>query len=113
MAPPDAAARAEIFRPVLKDKPLDTKIDYAHLAKKSDKYSGADIKNVVDLTIEKKLEQAMKTGQPKPITMRDLEDAMKVARPTTVEWFATAKNYAMYSNQGGVYDDVLNYLKLT
>jgi transitional endoplasmic reticulum ATPase len=113
VAPPDALARAEIFRLMLKDKPIDSKIDFAHLAKKSEKYSGADIKNIIDITIEKKLEQAMKTGQPKPITMRDLEDAIKVVKPTTVEWFATAKNYAMYSNQGGVYDDVLNYLKIS
>jgi len=55
----------------------------------------------------------MKTGQPKPITMRDLEDALKAVKPTTSEWFATAKNYAMYSNQGGVYDDVLSYLKIS
>jgi AAA+ superfamily predicted ATPase len=113
VAPPDTPARAEIFRLMLKDKPVDSKIDFAHLAKKTDKYSGADIKNIIDITIEKKLEQAMKTGQPKPITMRDLEDAIKGVKPTTVEWFATAKNYAMYSNQGGVYDDVLNYLKIS
>ena len=33
-------------------------------------------------------------------------------KPTTREWFATAKNYALYSNQGGVYDDILAYLKI-
>jgi transitional endoplasmic reticulum ATPase len=33
-------------------------------------------------------------------------------KPTTKEWFATARNYALYSNQGGIYDDILQYLKL-
>jgi hypothetical protein len=33
-------------------------------------------------------------------------------KPTTREWFATARNYALYSNQGGIYDDILSYLKL-
>jgi transitional endoplasmic reticulum ATPase len=34
-------------------------------------------------------------------------------RPSTKEWFASARNYALYSNQGGTYDDILKYLKLT
>lgn len=109
--PPDAGARAEIYRIVLKDKPIDPKLDLAYLAKKSEKFSGADIRNVVDLTIEKKLEQAMKTGQPLPITTKDLEEAIRSVRASTLEWLSTAKNYATYSNQGGVYDDVLTYLK--
>jgi transitional endoplasmic reticulum ATPase len=33
-------------------------------------------------------------------------------KPTTREWFATARNYALYSNQGGIYDDILHFLKL-
>ena len=33
-------------------------------------------------------------------------------KPTTREWFATARNYALYANQGGAYDDILKYLKL-
>ena len=33
-------------------------------------------------------------------------------KPSTREWFATARNYALYSNQGGMYDDILKYLKL-
>jgi transitional endoplasmic reticulum ATPase len=33
-------------------------------------------------------------------------------KPTTKEWFATARNYALYSNQGGIYDDILQHLKL-
>ncbi len=109
--PPDAPARAEIFRIVLKDKPVGPNIDFQALGKKTEKFSGADIQNVVDITIEKKLEEAMKTGLPKPITTADLDQAIKKVRPSTLEWIATAKNYAMYSNQGGVYDDVLAYLK--
>ena len=33
-------------------------------------------------------------------------------RPTTLEWFETARNYAVYSNEGGFYDDIITYLKL-
>jgi hypothetical protein len=66
----------------------------------------------VDVAIEKKLREAMKEGAPKPLTTKDLLAAASTLKPTTSEWFATAKNYALYSNQGGVYDDILKFLKL-
>ncbi|MFT7537317.1 MAG: transitional endoplasmic reticulum ATPase [Hyphomicrobiaceae bacterium] len=28
------------------------------------------------------------------------------------EWFATAKNYVLHANEGGLYDDLKHYLKL-
>ena len=31
-------------------------------------------------------------------------------KPSTRAWFESAKNYALYANQGGFYDDVLDYL---
>ncbi|MBZ0187967.1 MAG: AAA family ATPase, partial [Candidatus Obscuribacterales bacterium] len=55
--PPDKDARASILRIMTSGKPLD-KIDYEHLAKKGEKYSGADLKNVIDVAIETKLENA-------------------------------------------------------
>jgi hypothetical protein len=54
----------------------------------------------------------MKSGLPKPLTTRDLTTAASTVKPSTREWFATARNYALYSNQGGIYDDILDYLKL-
>jgi SpoVK/Ycf46/Vps4 family AAA+-type ATPase len=109
--PPDAAARAGILRLHLRGKPVDD-IDVDHLAKKADGFSGADLRAVVDLAVEAKLRQAMKSGVPQPITTKDLASAASSRKPTTREWFATARNYALYSNQGGIYDDILTYLKL-
>jgi transitional endoplasmic reticulum ATPase len=54
----------------------------------------------------------MKEGLPKPLTTKDLVAAAGTLKPTTKEWFATARNYALYSNQGGIYDEILSYLKL-
>ena len=48
---------------------------------------------------------------PKPLSTKDLTTAAGTLKPTTKEWFATARNYALYSNQGGIYDDILQYLK--
>ncbi|HEY7426628.1 MAG TPA: AAA family ATPase [Gemmataceae bacterium] len=109
--PPDAAARAAILRILCRGKPSQD-VDYDHLAKKTDGFSGADLKAVVDVAVEQKLREAMKEGRPKPLTTRDLVSAASGTRPSTKEWFATARNYALYSNQGGIYDDILKYLKM-
>lgn len=109
--PPDAAARAAILRLLTRDKPVQH-IDYDHLAKKTDQFSGADLKAVLDLAIEAKLREAIKAGAPKPLTTKDLAAAAASLKPSTREWFATARNHALYSNQGGIYDDILKYLKI-
>lgn len=109
--PPDAEARAGILRLQCQGKP-QADVDFAHLGKRTDSFSGADLKAVVDLAIEEKLRDAMRAGVPTPLTTKDLQAAIKKQKPTTKEWFATARNYALYSNQGGVYDDILDYMKL-
>jgi ATP-dependent 26S proteasome regulatory subunit len=112
VAPPDLAARAEILRILCRGKPAKT-IEFEQVAKKADQFSGADLKAVVDLAIESKLQDALRTGTPQPLTTGDLIAAAGRVKPTTREWFSTARNYALYSNQGGAYDDILKYLKLT
>jgi len=108
--PPDLAARAEIVRILLEGKPVRD-IDHAHVAKKTKGFSGADLKAVVDRAVEAKLDEALEKGEPQPLGTRDLVAAAKGMKPTTREWFSTARNYAMYANQGGIYDDVLHYLE--
>lgn len=109
--PPDVAARASILRIMCRGKPVDN-IDYDYLAKRADHFSGADLKAVIDHAIEHKLREALKAGMPKPLTTKDLQAAAANVRASTKEWFSTARNYALYSNQGGVYDDILKYLKM-
>ncbi|WP_420155568.1 AAA family ATPase [Siphonobacter sp.] len=111
VSPPDVAARVEILRILLADKPLEG-IDYQSIAKQSDGYSGADLRALVDLAIEQKLPESLRLGRVLPLTMADFKEALRRHRPTTKEWFATAKNYALYSNESGLYDDILTYLKL-
>lgn len=108
--PPDIKARIEILTLLLKDKPVDT-IDYERVAKGMAKYSGADIKAVCDVAADTVIMQVMKTGKMRPIQTGDLLEAVRKTKPSTLEWLATAKNYATYSNAAGIYDDILNYLK--
>ena len=108
--PPDASARAAILRIHLRDRPLGD-IDHDLLATKTEGFSGADLRAVVETAVEEKLLEAISHGVPMPITTIDLVKAAEKLKPSTSEWFASAKNYATYANQGGAYDDVLTYLK--
>jgi len=109
--PPDAPARAAILRIQCRGKPIEP-LDYDLLGRKTEHFSGADLKAVVDVAVEQKLREAMKAGALRPLTTKDLLAAAGRLRPSTKEWFSTARNYALYSNQGGLYDDILKYLKL-
>jgi AAA+ superfamily predicted ATPase len=110
--PPDQGARAAILRLVLKGKPVD-EIDFDALAKKTDGFSGADLKSVVDVAVEVKLRDAMRAGKLQPLAGRDLLDAIKRHKPTVRDWFQTARNHALYANQSGLYDDILAYMKIS
>jgi SpoVK/Ycf46/Vps4 family AAA+-type ATPase len=109
--PPDTPARAAILHLMLDGKPVG-RIDYARLARQTRDFSGADLQGIVTMTVEQKLREAMRTGTPPPITTGDLLTVAKTVRPTTQEWFATARNYALYANEGGLYDEIARYLKL-
>ncbi len=112
--PPDHTARAEIVRLLMTGKPAET-IDADAIAKKTPDFSGADLKAMVDIAIEAKLREALGRGgdgQVKAITTRDLLAAAAALRPTTKEWFSSARNHALYANQSGLYDPILAHLKL-
>ena len=108
--PPDLKSKEAIIQLKLKDKPNDS-IDYNKVAKKAKNYSGADINALVDIAVEAKLEEALETGIPKPITTKDLLKALDKHKASTLDWFNTARNYATFANQSGLYNDVLSYLK--
>ena len=108
--PPDLKSKEEIIQLKLKGKPVES-VDYKKVAKKTKNYSGADINALIDIAVESKLEDAMKSGTPMPITTKDLLLAAEKHNASTVDWFNTAKNYATFANQSGLYDEVLSYIK--
>lgn len=109
--PPDDIAREAILSIKMKGKPVEA-IDYKAVARKTADFSGADLEAVIDIAIEAKLEEAMRSGVPTPLGTADLVSAAGKHKATTREWFTTAKNYAMFANEGGIYDDILTYLKI-
>jgi len=109
--PPDEVARVEIITSMLKEKPVG-EIDIKKIARETEQYSGADIKAMIDIAVEDKLEASMASGKLEPITTRDLAKAVKTHKPSTLEWLASARNYALYANESGLYDEILRYLKI-
>jgi SpoVK/Ycf46/Vps4 family AAA+-type ATPase len=109
--PPDAPARRDILSVLSHGKPVDS-IDFDAVGKRTEGFSGADLKAVVDAAIEAKLREALRTGARLPLTTKDFLAAAKALRPSTGDWFSTARNHALYSNQGGAYDDILKYLRM-
>jgi transitional endoplasmic reticulum ATPase len=107
--PPDAPARAEIVRILLRDRPV-ARIDIDAVVKATERFSGADLRGLVEKAVRRKLEQSLRDGTVRPVETRDLLDAAKETIPSTREWFATARNYVTYANESGLYDPVRPYL---
>lgn len=108
--PPDAPARESIFQIMLHGIPQE-KLDITKLAKITERFSGADIKAVVDAASEATIQEIMRTGKDGVITQKLLFQAVKNTRPTTLEWIDQASNYASYANQSGLYDDLAEFIR--
>jgi AAA+ superfamily predicted ATPase len=108
--PPDQSAREAILKIHLRKLPVGN-VDTAKLAKLSDRFSGADLRAVVERASEKAIYQEMRTGRPTELTQALLLDALKETKPSTVEWLETARNYATYSNRAGLYDELVAYFE--
>ena len=108
--PPDDVSKIKILELLLKNKPIEN-IDYNKVVEHTKNYSGADLQAIVDIAIEEKLTIAFQTGIPVPLTTKDLIAATKKHHASTKEWFNTAKNYALFANESGIYDEILKYVK--
>ena len=107
--PPDRSARESILRHHLKGRPVAS-IDLA-AAKRTEGYSGADLAHVCETAAERALLDSAVTGTVRMIEMRDIEAALGEVRPSIGPWLESARNVAMFANEAGAYDDLLDYLK--
>jgi AAA+ superfamily predicted ATPase len=108
--PPDAPAREGVFRYHLRGRPV-AGIDLARLSRLTDGYSGADIAHICETAAEEALLDSVKRGEPRLIGQADLEAAVGEVRPSLGTWFETARNVALFANEGGAYDDLVAYLR--
>jgi SpoVK/Ycf46/Vps4 family AAA+-type ATPase len=108
--PPDPAAREAILRFHLRGRPTD-RLNLTKIAKSTDGMSGADLALICEQATETAMESSMTTGQFQPITQQHLDDAARSVRPSIGEWLETARNYTLYGNDAGAYDELATYLK--
>jgi hypothetical protein len=108
--PPDAAAREAVFRFHLRDRPV-AGIDLTRLAALTDGYSAADIAHACESAAELALLDSARSGQVRMIGPPDLVAAIGEITPSIGPWFESARNVALFANDGGAYDDLAAYLK--
>jgi SpoVK/Ycf46/Vps4 family AAA+-type ATPase len=110
--PPDVQAREAILRIAFRERPTDN-LDFASIARKTSRYSGADLTHLAEVASERALGDALRTGKVRPINASDVLASLDRVKPTTTEWLDAARRYVTYANQAGLYDDVAKYLEKT
>lgn len=108
--PPDEPAREAILRLHLRGKPTEA-LDLRRIVRATDGLSGADLALICDHATEQAMAASMAAGTVRPIRQADLLDALRDVRPSVQPWLETARNFAVYGNETGAYDDLLAYLK--
>jgi SpoVK/Ycf46/Vps4 family AAA+-type ATPase len=108
--PPDLEARKAILELHLRDRPA-AGVDIAGIAEQTDFFSGADLAHLVETALEHAMHAALQSGEMHPIRQQDFERALQEVRPSARPWFDTARNYAMFANEGGTYDELLSYIQ--
>jgi SpoVK/Ycf46/Vps4 family AAA+-type ATPase len=108
--PPDPPARAAILEYHLRARPI-ANIDLSRLVEATENFSGADLAHLCETAAEHALHDSIASGTVRMIEQRDFEQAFREVRPSTAAWFATARNVALFANEGGSYDELAGYLK--
>lgn len=108
--PPDRAARRAILSLHLRNRPTQN-VDLDDLARRTDGYSGADLALVCRTAVAGVMTEAVEAGAPRPITGRDLEAALRETGPSTRPWFKLAYNFAAFADDGGMYGELLAYIR--
>lgn len=110
--PPDVAARLSILRTHLQERPQAAGLDLKTIAARTSGFSGADLAGLVEEATDSAIDESLAGAETvAPISQAHLNDALRARRATTLEWLTTVRNYAKYSNEGGLYDDVVDFLK--
>lgn len=108
--PPDVTARVKILEYHMRERPVKD-LSLQKIAEQSNQFSGADLAHLCETAVEYAMHDSIESGEVRPIMMEDFNKGLKEIQPSTRPWFETAKNYAMFANEGGVYDELLDYLQ--
>jgi SpoVK/Ycf46/Vps4 family AAA+-type ATPase len=109
VTPPDAPARLRILELNLEGRPTD-KLELAEIVQATAGFSGADVAHVCDSATEFALSRAMQSGTMQPITGADMKSALREVRPSVAKWFQTAKNFALFGNASGEFNELVEFI---
>jgi len=108
--PPDLQARADMLKMRLLDVPHEP-LDHLRVAQELTHFSGADIDGLIDLAKERVLSDILDGAPERPISARDLRDALSEMSASTLDWLRTARNLVRYAGGDASYREVDVYLK--
>ena len=108
--PPDEDAREAILAYHLLGRPAE-RLDLRAVARRTEGFSGADLALVAEQATEEAMTDSLAAGATRPINQGQLLDAARAVRPSTGAWFEAARNYALYANESGAYDELAAYLR--
>ncbi len=109
--PPDVKARLQILEAGCRRLPGHEKLDLKAIASQTKLFTGADLNSLAERASERALEVSLEKGEVHPVVRGDFEAELVKMNSTASEWLSTARNYAKYSNDGGQYDELREYLK--
>ncbi|HVA82819.1 MAG TPA: AAA family ATPase [Candidatus Aquilonibacter sp.] len=80
---PNALGRKKILQYYFKKLPITSDLDYDKLAQVTDRYSGADIKNLSENVAREAADEASSKNKVLKITLADIIQIVKVTKPST------------------------------
>lgn len=96
---PNEEDRAEILKILLKDE--NHNISLQQLAKKTEHYSGSDLKNVCVTAALRAVQQEVATEVPQTLTMNHFEEALKMVPPSSSEEMDSLIEIRKWDNKFG------------
>ncbi len=109
--PPDREAREAIIWQALGDYPV-ADLNLAALAGRTEGFSATDLITLSDSAVEIATERSLASGRDRPVGMDDFNRSLLRVRPSPPAWLALARDFVLYAGHGGVYDDLLAYLRV-
>jgi AAA+ superfamily predicted ATPase len=108
--PPDEPARADILSVLLKAVP-SADLDLKALASRTPMFSGADLRALVERSVDRVIDEALSTGGEPPVSMTHLTESLSQVTPSTLDWLHRVQAYVEFANHAERYDDVAKYLR--
>lgn len=108
-APPDAPAREAVLAEQLGQRPTRD-LDLACLVARTEGWSNADLRQLVDSAARQAVVTSMRTGQLTPVDMWELKWALRAMRPATAAWFTRAQQAADGPGDRRWYSELRDYL---